>query len=99
MLSKSALKVYSVKHHLYNQFFVNTKDKNIPFVKHISPNLKYIYVYNIKDYINMKTFNDTIEQRKIKDYLKANPPKGQKEVLPELSKEDLSTTTHQEDEK
>lgn len=36
---------------------------------------------------------------KIKEYLKANPQKGQKEVLPELSKEDLSSTSHEEDEK
>lgn len=34
---------------------------------------------------------------KIKEYLKANPPKGQKEVLPELSKEDLSSTSHTEE--
>ena len=35
---------------------------------------------------------------KIKDYLKANPPKaGSKEVLPELSKEDLSSTSHTEE--
>ena len=35
---------------------------------------------------------------KIKDYLKANPPKGgAKEVLPELSKEDLSSTSHTEE--
>ena len=35
---------------------------------------------------------------KIKEYLKANPPKaGAKEVLPELSKEDLSSTSHTEE--
>lgn len=34
---------------------------------------------------------------KVKDYLKANPPKGQKEVLPELSKDDLSSTSHTEE--
>ncbi len=40
---------------------------------------------------------------KIKDYLKANPPKGEaaKEILPELSKEDLTSTSvteeHDED--
>ena len=34
---------------------------------------------------------------KIKEYLKANPPKGQKEVLPELSKEDLSSSSHTEE--
>lgn len=34
---------------------------------------------------------------KIKDYLKANPPKGTKEVLPELSKDDLSSSSHTEE--
>ena len=34
---------------------------------------------------------------KIKEYLKANPPKVQKEVLPDLSKEDLSSTSHTEE--
>jgi translation initiation factor IF-3 len=36
---------------------------------------------------------------KIKDYLKANPPKatGKEEVLPELSKEDLTSTSHTEE--
>lgn len=35
---------------------------------------------------------------KVKDYLKANPPKsGNKEVLPELSKEDLSSSSHTEE--
>lgn len=34
---------------------------------------------------------------KIKDYLKANPKKDSKEVLPELSKEDLSSTSHTEE--
>jgi translation initiation factor IF-3 len=39
---------------------------------------------------------------KIKDYLKANPPKNAvKEILPELSKEDLTSTSvteeHDED--
>lgn len=35
---------------------------------------------------------------KIKEYLKAHPPKaGAKEILPELSKEDLSSTSHTEE--
>jgi len=35
---------------------------------------------------------------KVKDYLKAHPPKtGSKEVLPELSKDDLSSTSHTEE--
>jgi translation initiation factor IF-3 len=34
---------------------------------------------------------------KIKDYLKANPPKNTKEILPELSKDDLSSTSHTEE--
>lgn len=36
---------------------------------------------------------------KVKDYLKANPPKSgsSKEVLPELSKEDLSSSSHTEE--
>lgn len=35
---------------------------------------------------------------KIKDYLKAHPNKKDTEVLPELSKEDLSSSTHEQDE-
>lgn len=68
MLSKSAVRIYSVKHHLYNQFFANIKNKDVSFVHHISPNLKYIYVQNIKDYNNIKTSNDTIEQKNIKEF-------------------------------
>ncbi len=34
---------------------------------------------------------------KIKEYLKAHPAKNTKEVLPELSKDDLSSSSHSED--